>query len=125
LLWRWHVDEHDVSPSGCPFGLWQYRSIAFVHWRAFAMTSERVMVDSAADVVAVGSLTGSFSCRSGRPAVPGFAEHPAEAARATSTGATRTRRAVMAIALPCLGRATHNRAISWDVGESARGESLA
>jgi hypothetical protein len=90
-----HVDEHAVSPSGCPLGLWQYKSFAFTHCMAFAMTVERVTVESASDVVAVGSLAGSFSCRSGSP-LPGLAEQPAEAARATSTGATSTRRGVMA-----------------------------
>lgn len=61
LLSRMHVGEQDVSPSGWPFGLWQYWSCAVTHCIAFEMTSERVMVESAADVVSVGSLAGSFS----------------------------------------------------------------
>jgi len=42
LLWRLHVDEHDVSPSGWPFGLWQYSSWAVTHCSALAITVERV-----------------------------------------------------------------------------------
>jgi hypothetical protein len=126
LLWRLHVGEHDVSPSGCPLALWQYCSITLTHCIAFAMTVERVTVESAADVVPTGSLAGSFSWCSGMPRVlPGFDEHPAEAARATSTGATSARRGIMAIGVLCLSRATHNPVISRDVGAGTRGESLA
>src|SRR5579884_3182544 len=89
------------------------------------MTVERVTVERGSDVVPVGSLTGSLSCCSGRPAVPGFDEHPAHTASAARTGATRAMRAVMAIRLLCLSRAARNRMISRDVGAGARGESLA
>src|SRR5579872_1208018 len=41
LLVRMHTDEHDVSPSGCPLGLWQYCSITATHCSAFAITVER------------------------------------------------------------------------------------
>jgi hypothetical protein len=42
LLSRMHVGEQDVSPSGCPLGLWQYWSWAVTHCSALAMTVERV-----------------------------------------------------------------------------------
>src|SRR5580693_992144 len=52
LLSRWQTEEQDVSPSGWPLALWQYRSLAVTHCSAFAITCERVTgPDRAAAVV--------------------------------------------------------------------------
>src|SRR5271165_4472532 len=54
-----HTDEHDVSPSGWPLGLWQYRSIADTHCSALAITCERVTGDEYAACERAVCCTGT------------------------------------------------------------------
>jgi hypothetical protein len=87
-----HVDEHDVSGSGWPLGLWQYCNCAATHSSAFAMTAERKMgPESAADVVAVRSTTESSD--SWAPVgICDAAEHPTRAAIPSTSDATESTR---------------------------------